>query len=321
MSKILVTGGAGFIGSSVIDTLMIGENEVTVVDNLSAGDPSNLEQWKGSLRFRFIKGDLLDPHLNILGDYDTVYHLAANPDVRLGSSSPSVHFSQNVLATYNLLEAIRKSPAEMFVFASTSTVYGEAQIIPTPESYGPLKPISVYGGSKLASEALVSSYASTYGFKAVILRLANIIGGRSSHGVIFDFVQKLRQNALELEILGDGTQSKSYLHVDDCVDAMIFAIKHFVEEDHQKVSILNVGSEDQISVIKIADIVCQESHLYDVRYKINPGTPDGRGWAGDVKLMRLDISKLKSMGWRPKMNSEEAVRRTVRELLQEKMRL
>ncbi|MDP7982739.1 MAG: NAD-dependent epimerase/dehydratase family protein [Conexivisphaerales archaeon] len=311
MLKILVTGGAGFIGSHLVDALMERGHRVVVVDDLSSGSMENLGRWRGHPNFKFVRADLSEGVPDV-GRVDAIYHLAADPEVRTSSIEPGRHYRRNVLATFNLLEFARKSGVDALAFASTSTVYGEPGLIPTPEDYGPLIPISIYGATKLAAEAMVSAYAQSYGFRAVIFRLANIVGPRSRHGVIYDFVGKLRANPRELEVLGDGTQSKSYLYVEDCVDAMLLGI----EKSSERVSIYNVGSEDRISVIRIAEVVSEEMELGDVSIRI-VGGPDGRGWTGDVKVMQLEISRIKGLGWRPRMGSEGAVRRTVRELLGE----
>lgn len=312
--RVLVTGGAGFIGSHMVDALMMKGMEVCVFDNLSSGSLQNVERWIGSPAFSLIKGDLLNPkdlsRLDI-SQYEIIFHLAANPEVRVGSADPEVHFQQNVVATKNLLELVRKAGDNpTLVFTSTSTVYGEAEKIPTPEDYAPLKPISVYGASKLACEALISAYAYSEGLKAVIYRLANIVGSRSRHGVIYDFIQKLKANPMELEILGDGTQTKSYLHISDCIEAIIIGL----EKASEPVEIFNVGSEDQVDVKTIAQIVIEEMALKNVKLKFTGGVNGGRGWKGDVKNMLLDISKLKALGWRPKLNGEQAVRRATRQL-------
>jgi UDP-glucose 4-epimerase len=198
-------------------------------------------------------------------------------------------------------------------FTSSSTVYGEAKIIPTPEDYGPLKPISLYGASKLACESLISGYAHMFGFNSVICRLANIVGSRSSHGVVYDFIRKLKENPKKLEVLGDGTQSKSYLFIDDCIEAHFIA----VENARDRVEIYNVGSEDKVNVLTIAKIVAEEMGLSKVEIHKTGGVDGGKGWKGDVKEMFLDISKLKRLGWKPKSNSAEAVRLTVKGMLSE----
>ena len=315
--KIFVTGGAGFIGSHMVDRLCKDEKEVVVFDNLSSGKIENIKKWLKKSNFNFVHEDLLKPAsiLKPLSECETVFHLAANPEVRVGTTDPKVHYEQNMTATFNLLEAVRKVGCiKNFVFTSSSTVYGEAEKTPTPEDYAPLKPISIYGASKLASEALIISYAYTYGFDAIIYRLANIIGPRAQHGVIYDFINKLTKNPKKLEILGDGTQRKSYLYIDDCIDAMLIGINH----SHGRVEIYNVGSEDQVNVKEIADIICQEMDLRDVKYVYTGGVDGGRGWKGDVKVMLLSIEKIKSLGWKPKLNSRQAVERTVKAILHER---
>jgi len=314
--KVLVTGGAGFIGSHLVDYLIEGGGEVRVIDDLSAGSLGNLRRWESDPGLSFVKGDLLSPGevLGALDGCDAVYHLAANPEVRASRASPEDHFRQNVEATYSLLEAVRKvGGVELLVFASSSTVYGEADVVPTPEDYGPLKPISHYGASKLAAEALVSAYASMYGFRAVIFRFANIVGLRSNHGVIYDFVAKLRDNQKTLEVLGDGSQSKSYLHVDDCVRGMTLG----AEKASEKVEVLNLGSDDRVSVMEIAEIVIKEMGVEGCEVCLTGGVDGGRGWAGDVKVMHLDSSRLRSLGWRPRMSSLEAVRKTTHVLVRD----
>jgi UDP-glucose 4-epimerase len=313
---VLVTGGAGFIGSHLVDRLMENKSRTRVIDDLSSGNLRNLRRWRGDRGFEFMKGDLLNNQatLKAVEGCEAVFHLAANPEVRLSSVLPDIHFEQNVVTTYNLLEAVRKSGVvRSFVFASTSTVYGDATVIPTPEDYTPLEPISVYGASKLASEAIIMAYAHTYGFSAVIYRLANIIGPRSGHGVIHDFVEKLRRNSRELEILGDGTQAKSYLHVSDCVEAMLFGCA----KPGRRVEVYNLGSDDRIDVSSIARIVIEGMGLKGVAFRFTGGVDGGRGWKGDVKYMLLAVDKIESLGWKPKMNSAEAVTKTVKELLRE----
>ncbi len=320
MAKVLVTGGAGFIGSHLVDALMVRGDEVCVFDNLSTGSLENVRHWLDSPNFTFIRGDLLNPidleKLKI-ERYSLIFHFAANPEVRIGSTEPDIHFQQNIVATYNLLELMRKAGSQpTLIFASTSTVYGEASKIPTPEDYAPLKPISTYGASKLACEALITSYAHTYGFKAVVYRLANIVGPRNRHGVVYDFIQKLSKSPEVLEILGDGTQNKSYLHVKDCIDAILLGL----ESSTEQVEIFNVGSEDQIDVKNIAQIVIDAMRLENVKLVFTGGVGGGRGWKGDVKNMLLDITKLKTLGWKPRLNSKQSVSEAAKSLVNEEHR-
>ena len=313
----LVTGGAGFIGSHVVDRLISNGVEIRVLDNLSAGNLLNLSAHKNNKNFHFIKKDLNDPESlkeHLIG-VKTVFHIAADPEVRTGFEHPQVSYRENIENTFHLLEQIRKSDVETILFTSSSTVYGEPDIIPTPEKYGPLVPISPYGASKLACEALISSYCHTYGIKGQIFRLANVVGYRSKHGVLWDFINKLRINSKKLEVLGDGKQSKSYLHVSDCVDCIFFCLSR------QKLptEIFNVGNADRVDVISIANIVCNSMNLKNVEIMTAGGTSDGRGWVGDVKTMHLDISKLKKLGWRPKFSSVEAMKLASKELLEERL--
>ena len=311
-NKILVTGGAGFIGSHLVDCLTEKGNRIIVFDNLSSGKIGFIENHFENPDFTLIKGDLLD-HKAIeraCKDIDLVFHVAANPDVRLGASDTKIHFDQNILATYNLLEAMRKNSVKKVAFTSTSTIYGEAHIMPTPENYGPLLPISLYGASKLACEALITSYSHTFDMQAWIFRFANIVGPRSTHGITVDFIRKLQENPIQLEILGDGKQEKSYLHVSECVDAILFAI----EKSKEDVNIFNIGSEDTISATGIGRAIVEEMKLSEVKFIYTGGS---RGWKGDVPRMRLDIEKLKDIGWKPAYTSERSVRETARTLLEE----
>lgn len=283
---------------------------VVVFDNLSSGKLEFIEQHFENPDFSLVRGDLLDPEAieRACTDVDMVYHVAANPDVKLGASDTKVHLDQNILATYNLLEAMRKGNAKKIAFTSTSTVYGEASVMPTPEDYGPLIPISLYGASKLACEALITSYSHTFDMQAWIFRFANIVGPRSTHGITVDFIKKLKENPGRLEILGDGKQEKSYLHVSECVDAILFAI----EKSKEEVNIFNIGSEDTISATEIGQVVTEEMGLSDVEFVYTGGS---RGWKGDVPRMRLGIEKLKAIGWKPVYTSENSVRETARALL------
>ncbi|MCD6110545.1 MAG: GDP-mannose 4,6-dehydratase [Thermoplasmata archaeon] len=307
--RVLVTGGAGFIGSHLVEELLKRGREVAVVDDLSAGKLEYLEGVMDHPNMDFHKLDILrtEELKEFMGGVEVVYHLAANPEVRIGESDTWIHIEQNLLATRSVLEAMKDSGrARTILFTSTSAVYGDAEVIPTPETYAPLFPISHYGASKLGAEALLSSYSHYFGFHSLIFRFANCVGPRLTHGVIYDFVNKLRRNPQELEILGDGTQRKSYVHVKDCVEAMLVAEKR----RSRQVDVFNIGSDDWVDVKRIAEIVVEAMGLEGVRFKYRKVTEDGRGWKGDVKFMRLDNSKIKSLGWRPTFTSEEAVRET-----------
>jgi UDP-glucose 4-epimerase len=311
--KIFLTGGAGFMGSHLVDRLMKPQNKIIAFDNLSSGRLENIERWLRKSNFKFVQGDLLDRAMveTTIKDCELVIHLAANPEVAIGYEDTLIDLTQNVACTYNVLEAMRKSGApSTILFTSTSTIYGDATILPTPEDYGPLMPISNYGASKLASEAFVSSYSHLYGMKAVIFRFANIVGLRG-HGVVKDFIRKLKKNPKKLEILGDGSQKKSYLLINDCIDAFLHVLKSSTSET---VSVFNIGSEDQIAVNKIADLIIEEMGLNNVK-KVFGECVDGRGWHGDVKNMFLSINKLKNLGWRPTHNSEQSIRQATRQLL------
>jgi len=305
----VVTGGAGFIGSHLVDTLVAQGNEVLVIDSLCSGQKENLNRHLDSCKVRFIQRDLLrEGWQEAIEGADRLFHLAADPDVRQSALTPDPTIQNNIIATYRVLEAMRKSEVPELVFTSTSTVYGDASVIPTPESYTPLEPISVYGASKLACESLISSYSHSFGIRSWNFRFANIIGARSGHGVITDFVRKLRKNPTELEILGDGKQTKSYLEVHECIAAMLFA----VGRARGTVNTFNIGSEDWIDVRSIAEIVCQEMHLPNTEFLFTGGE---RGWVGDVPKMQLSLEKLKALRWKPQTGSAESIRIAVRAIL------
>lgn len=308
--KVLITGGAGFIGSHLADALVDSAN-VVLVDHLKVGRRENVAGAiaKGA---RLVKRDLRLGDLRpIFRRVEVVYHFAANPDVRLGKEGTKPLFEENVLVTYRVLEACRAARVPRVVFASTSTVYGEAKVVPTPEDYAPLEPISLYGASKLACEALVSAYAHSFGIEGIIFRLANVIGGRSRHGVVHDLVAKLAKDPARLEIIGsDPGTSKSYVHVDD----VVLGIRAGVLAAVDPLSVYNLGSVDAVSVRAIADAICEELGLDAVEYAWTGGTGGGRGWTGDVRTMQLSVDRLMATGWRPVMTSERAVRRAAREL-------
>jgi UDP-glucose 4-epimerase len=312
---ILITGAAGFIGSHLTNKLLSLRHKVVGFDNLSGGSKTNLKNAMKDPRFRFVEGDLLNRNetQHALGDCSLIFHLAADPEVRAGEEDPDRHFRQNLLATYSLLEAIRRRGTDTrLVFASTSTVYGEASVIPTPEDYGPLLPISTYGATKLGCEAIASSFTQIVPLSVAIFRFANVVGSRSKHGVICDFIAKLKRNPKQLEILGDGTQSKSYLHVDDCVEAFLMPLKDSFWKN--TVEVLNIGSEDQINVLRLARVLTETMGLKDVTFTTTQPR-GGRAWPGDVKVMQLDVSKIKKLGWQCKRNSEDAVRLAAEEVV------
>ena len=317
--KVLVTGGAGFIGSHLVDAMVGRGDDVLALDNLTSGNLKNLSGANEGNTFRFLEGDLKDSSgfAELLDGVSLVYHFAANPEVRVGQTDPSLHFNENLLATFRLLEGMRRSrEARTIVFASTSTVYGEATRLPTPEDYGPMLPISTYGASKLGCESLISSYAYTHGVRGLVLRLGNCVGRRSGHGVLHDFITKLRTNPNELEILGDGSQNKSYVHIDDCIRAIVKTSDEFMEAQ-TRVDVYNLSSPDQVSVKRIAEIVAEEMGLRDAKLRFTGGVDGGRGWLGDVKVMQLSVDKLLRIGWSPELNSEEAIRKATKELLAE----
>ena len=305
----VVTGGAGFIGSHLVDTLVRRKDRVLVIDNLSTGAQENIRTHLERGSVQFLQADLCsDGWQNQIAGASRVYHIAADPDVRESAHQPDPIIQNNIIATFRVLEAMRMYQVPEIVFTSTSTVYGDARVIPTPEEYTPLEPISIYGATKLASEALIASYCHSFGMKAWVYRFANIIGERSNHGVCWDFIQKLRREPSSLEILGDGHQTKSYLEVHACVDAMLYAVDHATEP----YNVLNIGSEDWIDVTTIADVVVEEMRLSGVTYRYTGGS---RGWVGDVPRMLLSVEKMKCLGWKPPIGSRESVVTTVRALL------
>lgn len=297
----VVTGGAGFIGSHLVDALVARGDRVLVIDNLSTGERGNLAGHLGGDDVELLVADLLgDGWQARLSGAGRVYHVAADPDVRGGAGSPVSMFEESVVATVRVLEAVRAAKVPEIAFTSTSTVYGEATEIPTPEDYAPMVPISVYGAGKLACEAMIGAYSHSFGIRSFIFRFANIVGERSNHGVSWDFIHKLRADPSRLEILGDGRQTKSYLEVHACVDAFL----HVCDHARETVNICNVGSEDWIDVVTIADLVTGALGLDGVEYRFTGGD---RGWVGDVPRMLLAIDRLEALGWRPPVGSRASM--------------
>jgi len=299
----VITGGAGYIGSHLVDALTKLYNDIVVIDDFSNGNYVNKKA-------KYLKIDLRDSSISSLKipAGSILYHLAANPDVRTSMINSYEHFSRDVIATFNVLEMARRNDVSLLIFASSSTVYGETDKIPTPENTE-LKPISNYGVFKLLGEHLLEYYSRVYGIKGVSIRLANVTGGRVSHGVIRDFVEKLRKNPYKLEILGNGKQRKSYIYITDVIDAFLTLEKKF----NGLYDVFNVGNEDWITVDEIAKIVEEEMNLTPVHEYVDKG--EGRGWVGDVRFMLLDISKIKQLGWKPNYSSAQAVRLAVRDLI------
>lgn len=306
--RVLVTGGAGFIGSHMSEALIERGQEVTILDNLSGGSKRNLPRDA-----RFIPGDLLAYPLleEVISKSEAVFHMAADPNVRSANSKPGEYLSSHLDATIRIASAMRET--QTLVFASSSTVYGEVPVMPTPESYGPCEPISIYGGMKLACESVISGLAYLRGFKAVVLRYANIVGPRSNHGVVRDFVNKLTANPGRLEILGDGKQRKSYCWIEDCVSASIDAwTESMLSDNSRTVEVYNIGSRDSISVTEVARMVSDAMGLAP-EFKYVP-FEGGRGWKGDVKNMLLDVSKMTQVSKAIRRSSAESVRECARRI-------
>lgn len=273
----------------------------------------NIRQHEGKYNFRFVKLDLLDlPAITkAMAGCNTVFHIAAHADVRTGAENTRIDLENSTIATYNVLEAMRLNDVKQIVFASSAAVYGETPPVPMSEDHGPLLPISLYGASKVAAEALISAYCHTFDMRTWIYRFANVIGRRRRQGVIYDFVRKLKLEPHKLEILGDGRQCKPYIHVEECVDGMLFGYRQAVVE---RVNLFNIGVGSATDVLTIAEIVVREMGLRDVKFEFTGGD---RGWPGDAPQLRFDMSKMTKLGWQAKLTSDEAVRMVAREYLTE----
>jgi len=309
--KAFVTGGAGFIGSHLVDKLIEKDFSVTVFDNLSSGEKKFLEHHKENTNFEFVEGDLLDLEIvkKEIKNHDVVFHLAANPFVRLGEKQTRLDLDQGVIATYIVLESMRINGIKKIVFSSSSVVYGETNEVSLPETYGPLLPISLYGAGKLGCEGLITSFCGTFDFQTWIYRFANVVGSRGTHGVIVDFIDKLRKNPDELEILGDGKQCKPYLYATECVDGILFGF----EKSNDMINLFNLGCDSNTTVTRIAEIVVEEMNLENVKFNYTGGK---RGWKGDVPRFQLGIEKINKLGWSPSLSSDEAVRKATRDVLE-----
>lgn len=320
--KVLVAGGAGFIGSILCRALLAKGCDVVCADKLIMGS-GNIQNLLSEERFTFVNIELADQdavnRLFIGHHIDAVYHLAANSDIQKGGKEPAIDFNDTFLTTRAVLEGMRTHGVKNIFFASTSAVYGEKMDELLAETTGDLRPVSYYGGCKLASEALISSYVSMSNLNAVIFRFPNVIGPGLTHGVIYDFMKKLRADSASLEILGDGTQCKPYIYVKDLVEAIVQLAAKWEDEPGEEG---NAASREEIynlsvngpgtTVTRIADIVCEEMGLKNVKYNYAGGD---RGWKGDVPRFEYDISKVLSTGWKPRYTSDEAVRQSVRDAL------
>lgn len=308
LHRAFVTGGAGFIGSHIVDRLAQIAANVTIYDNFSTGQEQFISHHGPNPNVRVVRADVLDSERlkEEMANCDFVFHLQANADVRGGIQRTRVDLEQNTIATWNVLEAMRINGIKHIVFASSATVYGEPDVFPTPESYAPLQ-TSLYGASKLACEAMIEAYSEYFGITCYIFRFVSWIGERYSHGVIFDFVKKLRNNAQMLEVLGDGKQRKSYLDVIDGVNGIFYAVEHAKELKN----VFNLGHDKFMNVLDLADIIVEQLGLTGVLYVTTGGE---RGWLGDSPFVHLDTAKLKALGWRPQVSIEHGIRNTVRYL-------
>lgn len=309
--NILITGGVGVIGSNLIKTI---EGNITVIDNLSSSNLDTINALKKGKKLSFYKEDIrnLDTLLKISKEVDLIIHLAANGDVRYyDGKSTDDDFMINTIGTYNVVEAMRRNDIKNLIFASSSSVYGLAERIPTPENYGPLLPESLYAGSKIGAEGIIASFSNIFGLNSWIFRFANIVAPNYrtiGRNVIPDMILKLRRNNRSLEILGNGKQRKSYLYVDDCIRGMI----HLSNVSPKNIDVFNLGNKDSITVDEIAKIIIEEIGLDNVEFKFTGGD---RGWIGDIPTTILDIRKAISFGWEPYLNSADAVRKSAQEII------
>jgi len=310
-----VTGGAGFIGSHLIDRLMAEGHRVTVYDNFSSGKESFIEQHYGNRRFKLVKGELLEPDrvTKSVAGHDLVCHLAANPQAVEGIRNTRLDLELNTIVTYNVLEAMRLNNVRKILFTSSGTIYGETPDVPLPEDYGPVLPVSLYGASKLACEGLLSGFASIFGFQVWIFRLGNIVGPRATHGVIYDLLHKLRKDATVLEVLGDGNQTKPYVYVDDLVDGLLFCLQN----SHETVNLFNLAPSSVTSVKTIVKMILEATGNVHTNVQYTGGVKGGGGWPGDVTKVQLDSRKANKLGWIPKFTSDEAAAKTVNAVMKE----
>jgi UDP-glucose 4-epimerase len=311
--KILVAGGAGFIGGHMVDHLVrTTDARIVVFDNFTSGRMWHLEAHRVDPRVEIVRGDLKDRDAitAALAETDRVYHFASNPDIAKAMVEPDVDFWEGTYLTQNLLEAIRVTGVAELVYASGSGVYGDTGDHPVSEDHSPMLPISPYGASKLACEAMIHAYTHMFGLSARVFRFANVVGGRQTHGVAYDFIRRLRGDPTRLHILGDGRQTKSYIHVDD----IVAGIQFFTTRGSGRYQYYQLATPDCLSVTEIADLVVEEMGLSNVSYDYGGGS---RGWAGDVPVVRFDLTKVTSGGWSARHSAREAMRRSIRAMLAE----
>lgn len=308
--KILIAGGAGFIGSHLCDYLLKRNNHIVVVDNLSLGKRKNICHLKGKRNFNFYKQDILNyskmAEIFNIYNFDIIFHMAANSDIAKSREHPDIDFNNSFLTTYNILSLMGEFNVKKIFFASTSAIYGEAKKR-LSENFGPLLPLSHYGAAKLASEGFISSFVENYNMQAWIVRFPNVVGPRATHGVIFDFINKLKKNPDELIVLGNGEQNKPYLYVTDMVEAMLFIFRN----SHKKINVFNVGVDTRTKVKDIARMVIEEMNL-NAKIKYTGGD---KGWIGDVSEFNYKLTKIQKLGWKAKYTSDEAVRKAIRRIL------
>ena len=312
--RVVVTGGAGFIASNLIPRLLARGDEVFAVDNFFLGKRQFLKPFLDHERFHFLEMDLLDLDgvARLFGDAgpDLVWHLAANSDISYGTTYTDFDLKGGTLVTYNVLESMRRSGTKQIIFSSSGAVYGEPTVMPTPEDYGPILPISLYAASKVACETLITAFAHNYDIRCWIYRFGNIVGPNPTHGVIYDFARRLLQDPTQLVILGDGTQSKPYVYVEDCIDGMEFGFHNAADE----VNCYNLAVTDHTSVTEIANWTIEAAGLDPAAVELKyTGGP--RGWRGDVPQVRLDTARMTALGWQPRLSSAAAVRRTIAEVV------
>ena len=306
--RFLVTGCAGFIGSSLTDRLLQEGHEVIGYDNLSTGLLSFLENAQQSSHFKLVQADLLDKSSVIaaMRDVDVVFHLAANADVRFGPKHPHKDLEQNTIATFNVLEAMRHHHVKRIAFASTGSIYGEAIVFPTPENSPFPIQTSLYGASKLAAEGLIQAYSEGFDFQSYIFRFVSILGERYTHGHVFDFYKQLLKDPTHLHVLGNGKQRKSYLYIQDCLDAIFVAL----QKAQEKINIFNLGTDEYCEVNDSIRWICEHLNLSPkLRY-----TGGERGWIGDNPFIFLDCKRIRSLGWQPKLNIKDGVIKTIKYL-------